>query len=191
MTEDILFDNIYIGHSIEDAQALAAETFDVKKPLEVAADKAAQPAEDVDEEVEDLTFDAFKADPVTFLRGRLIKFVDAAKVDPVAAFKAQPQTAATLGLAMITFFGMLGTLFGLVGGQQKPITKVCRRPVKSIVGFFTNLISSSPQRRLMPPPPMTKSRRKPPLSPPQVKRRRRLARRLIPRLRSASKMGYM
>ncbi|KAJ3482943.1 hypothetical protein NLI96_g6641 [Meripilus lineatus] len=127
MTEDILFDNIYIGHSIEDAQALAAETFDVKKPLEVAADKAAQPAEDVDEEVEDLTFDAFKADPVTFLRGRLIKFVDAAKVDPVAAFKAQPQTAATLGLAMITFFGMLGTLFGLVGGQQKPITKSAKK----------------------------------------------------------------
>jgi hypothetical protein len=29
MTEDILFDNVYLGHSLEDAKALAAETFNV------------------------------------------------------------------------------------------------------------------------------------------------------------------
>ena len=33
MTEDILFDNLYVGHSVEDAKKLAAETFEVKKPL--------------------------------------------------------------------------------------------------------------------------------------------------------------
>jgi calnexin len=36
MQKDILFDNIYIGHSIADAEKLRAETFDLK----VAAEKA-------------------------------------------------------------------------------------------------------------------------------------------------------
>jgi len=38
MTEDILFDNIYVGHSVDDAKALAAETFDIKHSLEKVAD---------------------------------------------------------------------------------------------------------------------------------------------------------
>jgi hypothetical protein len=36
MTEDILFNNTYIGHSIDDAKSLAAETYEVKKHLEAA-----------------------------------------------------------------------------------------------------------------------------------------------------------
>lgn len=30
MTEDIFFDDLYIGHSVEDAQKLAEQTFEVK-----------------------------------------------------------------------------------------------------------------------------------------------------------------
>ena len=36
MQSDILFDNIYIGHSVEDAEKLKVETFDVKHAIEKA-----------------------------------------------------------------------------------------------------------------------------------------------------------
>jgi len=123
MTEDILFANIYVGHSVEDAKALAAETFDIKKPLESAADKAAQPEE------EDSEIPSFKADPIGFIRQRVLNFIAEAKLDPLTAFKTQPETGAALAAALFTLFGMLGALFGLVGGSQKPI--ITKSPKKT------------------------------------------------------------
>ncbi|CAL1694327.1 unnamed protein product [Somion occarium] len=123
MTEDILFDNIYIGHSVEDAKKLADETFHVKRPLEEAANKVANKVDEEEGEEEV----SFKDDPVAFIRGRVFKFVDAAKVDPITAFKTQPETGAGLALAVVTFFGMIGALFGLVGGQQAPVTKSTKK----------------------------------------------------------------
>jgi len=118
MTEDILFDNIYVGHSIDDAKKLAAETFEIKKPLEVAQDKPVT----VDEDEDEITF---KADPVSFIRTRVISFIEAAKIDPLAAFKDQPETGAALAGALFTLFGMLGALVSIIGGAQKPVvTKV-------------------------------------------------------------------
>lgn len=116
MTEDILFDNIYIGHSVEDAKALAAETFEVKKPLENAA---AKPETAADEDVSETTF---KDSPIDFIRQKVLTFVDLAKLDPLLAFKTYPDTAVGLAIAVFTLFG---ALFGLIGSQQKPvITKV-------------------------------------------------------------------
>lgn len=118
MTEDILFDNIYIGHSVEDGKKLAAETFEIKKPLEVAVNKP-EDDDDLDEKP------TFKEDPIGFIRSHVISFVDAAREDPIGAFKAQPQTGAALAGALLTLFGMLGALIGIIGGSQKPVvTKV-------------------------------------------------------------------
>lgn len=120
MTEDILFDNIYIGHSVEDAKAFAAETFEVKKPLENATDKVDTPEDEDDESAV-----SFKEDPIGFIRQRILAFVEAFKLDPIGAFKTQPETGAAVAAAIFTFFGMVGALFGLVSGSQKPIiTKV-------------------------------------------------------------------
>jgi len=118
MTEDILFDNIYIGHSVEDAKKFAAETFEIKKPLEVAESKTAVD----DEEEQKLTF---KEDPVGFLRTHVVAFMEAARENPVGAVKAHPQTGAALAVGLFTLFGMLGALVGIIGGAQKPVvTKV-------------------------------------------------------------------
>jgi hypothetical protein len=118
MTDDILFDNIYVGHSIDDAKAFAAETFDVKKPLEKATDKDAL---DDSEDLEALTF---TENPIEFLRNKAFMFIALARVDPVTAFKTHPETGVALVGALLTLFGMLGALFGLVGSQQKSVTKV-------------------------------------------------------------------
>jgi len=117
MTEDILFSNIYIGHSVEDAKALAAETFDVKKPLEAAVKKA-DSADDDDEDDEEVPF---LADPSSFIRKKVFRFVDQAVLDPVGAFKSQPETGIALGAALFTLLGMIGALFGLIGSAQQPV----------------------------------------------------------------------
>jgi len=123
MTEDILFNNIYVGHSIDDAKALAAETFDIKRSLEKAADKAAV---EVDDEALDES-PAFAENPVEFLRQKAFTFISLAQVDPISAFKTHPETGVALVGALLTFFGMLGALFGLVGSQQKTVTKVSKK----------------------------------------------------------------
>jgi len=115
MTEDILFDNIYIGHSVDDAKALAAQTFDVKKPLESAA------ATPDAEETEDDDTPAFKDDPIAFIRQKVFTFLNLAKLDPILAFKTHPETGGAMGIALFTIIGMLGALLGLAGSQQKPV----------------------------------------------------------------------
>jgi len=121
MTEDILFDNIYIGHSVEDAKAFAAETFEVKKPLESTAAKV---AEQDDEDVEAVSF---KDDPVAFIRQKIFTFVDLVQVDPILALKTHPETGLALTGVVFTLFGMIGALFGLIGAQQKPVTKSSKK----------------------------------------------------------------
>ncbi|PPQ79868.1 hypothetical protein CVT25_002924 [Psilocybe cyanescens] len=125
MTEDILFDNIYIGHSAEDAKALAAETFEVKKPIEVSLDKPATVDEDEDDSI------SFKDDPISFIRTRVIAFVEAAKLDPILAFKSQPETGAALVGALFTLFGMLGALISIIGGAQKPVVTKSTKKTES------------------------------------------------------------
>ena len=120
MTEDILFDNLYIGHSVEDAAALAKETWEVKHEIEEAAKKT----ETVDDEDDVSSPVSFKDDPVAFARTKIFDFIELFKEDPVFALKTEPETAAGLGLVVTTLFGMLAVLLGLIGGQQKPITKV-------------------------------------------------------------------
>ncbi|KAI0050624.1 Calreticulin-domain-containing protein [Auriscalpium vulgare] len=121
MTEDILFDNIYIGHSVEDAKALAAESFDIKKKLETEAAKVETPEDDEEETP------AFKENPIEFLRSKAIEFIALAREDPIGAFKTNPETGAALVGAVFTLFGMIGVLFGLVGSQQKPIAKSSKK----------------------------------------------------------------
>ncbi|KAJ3989052.1 Calreticulin family-domain-containing protein [Lentinula detonsa] len=119
MTEDILFDNIYVGHSVDDAKALAAETFDIKKTLE----KAKKATEDEDEDEEE----SFSEDPIGFIRSKIFTFIDILKLDPLLAFKTHPETGVALVTALLTLFGMFGVVTGVVGSQQKPVTKSTKK----------------------------------------------------------------
>ncbi|KAJ7269333.1 Calreticulin family-domain-containing protein [Mycena haematopus] len=123
MTEDILFDNIYIGHSPEDAKAFAAETFDIKKPLESAAAKPNASDDDDDDD----GVPSFTEDPIAFIRYKVFTFIDLARLDPVLAFRTHPETGVGLAGAILTLFGMFGALFGLVGAGQKPLTKSSKK----------------------------------------------------------------
>ena len=149
MTEDILFSNIYVGHSPADAKALAQETFHLKSKVEKAADAKERKAFEADGDVPEPTF---TADPIAFIRKAIFEFIELAKIDPVLAVKTKPETAGAVALAVFTLFGMLGALFGIVGGAQQPVTKVrfSLGPCRRVTDLFH---SNSRQRRPTPPLP--------------------------------------
>lgn len=120
MQNDILFDNIYIGHSIEDAAAFREETFVVKKAIEVAEEEASKPKP----EKKAATDVTFKEDPVAFIRQKVDLFVSLAKQDPIEAVKTVPEVAGGLGailLATILF------IFGAIGASSPAPAKAAEK----------------------------------------------------------------
>jgi hypothetical protein len=148
MTEDILFDNLYIGHSFEDAQRLAEQTFEVKKKIEQDVQKAEEKAEA--EEAEDVQT-AFKDDPIGFVRGKVFEFVEVAKIDPVFAAKAMPEVAAGLGFVALFF---IGALFSLLFGGSSPTPSAVSlcfiRRLRKVSNTYRSSSSSHPRRPMLP-----------------------------------------
>lgn len=116
MQNDILFDNIYIGHSVEDAKSLQSETFDIKHPIEEAEEEAAQPKPDTKPSSPmDLVF---KDDPIKYVREKLELFITIAKNDPVEAIRFLPEVAGGIGAVIVT---VLAIIIGLLGvGSSSP-----------------------------------------------------------------------
>lgn len=115
MDEDILFDNIYVGHSIEDARELARQTFDVKLPIE-------QNIEQKDVEAKKAEEEKTNADPIVGLKrlqDTLLDFYSDLKVDPIATIKAQPNVAGLLGAFVAGLLGLVGFVGGVAGGASK------------------------------------------------------------------------
>src|SRR5258706_3271528 len=184
MTEDILFSNIYVGHSAADAKALAQETFHAKTKIEKAAEAKAKKAFDEDGDVVEPTLTGAQ---MAFIRKAILEFVELAKIDPVLAVKSKPETAGAVAIAIFTLFGMLGALFGVIGAAQQPVTKV-RFSLDLCRGIADHLILHSRPRRPTPPlltrslplktrprsalPALTPPRRQPPRQLPRRRRRR-------------------
>lgn len=146
MTEDILFSNIYVGHSPADAKALAEETFHVKSKVEKAADAKEKKAFEADGDVPEPTFTGA---PIAFIRKAILEFVELAKIDPVLAVKTKPETAGAVAIAAFTLFGMLGALFGIIGAAQQPVTKVCfsLARVDALLIYFVLIVDQEDRRR--------------------------------------------
>jgi len=116
MQNDILFDNIYIGHSVEDAEKLKEETFDLKVKAEKAEEEATAPPPD--EKPKNPMEITFKEDPISYVRERLDLFYTIAKRDPVQAVRFVPEVAGGLGAIVLTFFIILASV--LLGGGSTP-----------------------------------------------------------------------
>lgn len=114
MQADITFDNIYIGHSIDDAAALRKETYDVKKPVEDAEDAKSKPEpKDKPKSPSDLIF---MDDPVLYIREKLELFITLAKKDPVEAIKFMPEVAGGIGGAVALVIALVALLAGSGSG---------------------------------------------------------------------------
>ena len=105
MQNDILFDNIYIGHSIADALSLQKETFDIKKASEKAQEEKDKPKKsDIPKSPSDLNF---RDDPVTYIREKLDLFIEIAKRDPMEAIKFVPEIAGTIGAGIVVLIAII------------------------------------------------------------------------------------
>lgn len=109
MQSDILFDNIYIGHSIEDAEKVRKDTFDIKKPIQDAEADASKPAPpELPKSPTDLVF---MEDPVLYITERGKLFIDLVQKDPVEAARFLPDIAAGIaGIAVVLLFSLLGAV---------------------------------------------------------------------------------
>jgi len=128
MQNDILFDNIYIGHSIEDAEKLKAETWDVKHPIELAEDEATKPKPaDPPKSPMDLKF---MDDPVLYVREKVDLFMTIAKKDPVQAIKFVPEVAGGIGILAVTLIAVIIGAVGMSGASPPPQVKNAAEKVK-------------------------------------------------------------
>ncbi len=128
MQNDILFDNIYIGHSIEDAEKLKAETWDVKHPIELAEDEATKPKPaDPPKSPMDLKF---MDDPVLYVREKVDLFMTIAKKDPVEAIKFVPEVAGGIGILAVTLIAVIIGAVGISGASPPPQVKSAAEKVK-------------------------------------------------------------
>ena len=116
MQSDILFDNIYIGHSVEDAAKLAAETFHLKQPVEKALLEAEKPKKsDKPKSPLDLNF---TDDPVLYIKEKIDLFLTIAQNDPVEAIKFVPEVAGGIVAIVVTLVALVAGLVGL--GSSSP-----------------------------------------------------------------------
>ena len=111
-----MFDNIYIGHSVEDALKLKAETYDIKHPIEAAEDEATKPKPaEKPKSPMDLKF---MDDPILYVREKFQLFLTIAKRDPIEAIKFVPEVAGGLGVLAVT---LLAVIVGAIGiGSTTP-----------------------------------------------------------------------
>ena len=119
MQNDILFDNIYIGHSVEDARKLAEETFFEKRPLELAAELADKPKFE-DKKPEASSDLVFQEDPILFIKTKINEFLALAAEDPVSAVKQVPEVPGAIAAILVT---LLAGIFILGGSAPAPAAK--------------------------------------------------------------------
>ncbi|CAG8570301.1 25226_t:CDS:10, partial [Dentiscutata erythropus] len=98
MQSNILFDNIYLGHSEEDAQEFAEETWGIKHKIEKAAEAAEFP--EPQSETPSTIVDT--------IQKHVNEFLEIFYEDPMEAFKEKPEVAGGLAGLVVILFLLLG-----------------------------------------------------------------------------------
>jgi calnexin len=109
MQNGFLFDNIYVGHSEKDAEALAKDTWSIKHGIE--KENEPQPPQ---ETFVDKTkgFAARMQRQFSDIPEQIFEFMDIARVDFIDAIKTLPHIFAILILSFLVPVYMLSRLFG-------------------------------------------------------------------------------
>ena len=130
MQPNILFDNIYIGHSIEEARKFAEETFFEKHPIEELAELADKPKEE-EQKPKSPNDLKFLDDPVFYVKEKLDLFLTIAQRDPIQAIKFVPEIAGGIGAILVT---ILAIIVGVASsGSAAPAAKKVAADIKDKV----------------------------------------------------------
>ncbi|KAL2756368.1 hypothetical protein ACRALDRAFT_1019235, partial [Sodiomyces alcalophilus JCM 7366] len=131
MQNDIMFDNIYIGHSVEDAEKLAEETFKPKYAVEKALEEAEKPKAEEKKKPASPNDLKFLDDPVTYMKEKVDLFVTIAQKDPVEAVRFVPEVAGGIGAVLVTLIAIIAGLANM-GGGAAPAVKQAAGDAKAI-----------------------------------------------------------
>jgi len=123
MQNDILFDNIYIGHSIEDAEKFAEETFKEKHPIEQLVELAEKPKVEEKKPPKSPNDLVFMDDPVHYIREKLDLFFTIAQNDPIQAIKFLPEVAGGIAAVAVTLIAVIVGLVSMGGSTPPPQVK--------------------------------------------------------------------
>lgn len=126
MQNNVLFDNIYIGHSVEEAEALKKETFDVKIVAEKADEAANEPKFDEDKPSSDADLN-FKEDPVKYVRAKVELFITLAKKDVLEAAKVVPEVAGGFALVALTLVAIILTVLSPAAPTQQQVKDAAKK----------------------------------------------------------------
>lgn len=130
MQKDILFDNIYIGHSVEDAAAFRGQTWDLKRPVEDAEEAASKPKlEEKPKSPMDLSF---TEDPITYVKEKLELFITIAKKDPMEAIRFLPEVAGGIGVAVVTILALIIGAIGLGSSSAAPSQEDIKKTAEKV-----------------------------------------------------------
>ncbi|KAG0373705.1 hypothetical protein BGX24_011340 [Mortierella sp. AD032] len=117
MQKNILFDNIYIGHSIADAESLAAETWVIKYKAEKEQEELANPTPKTDEAASKDDESLFQ-----FMKRQFGEFITVAREDPMHAMNSYPLVVSALAGAVGVSFGLMLIIMGLMSGDPEAKT---------------------------------------------------------------------
>lgn len=129
MQKDILFDNIYIGHSVEDAKKFADETWKVKYDIETAAEDAEKPLTDEAMDSDALTF---WDDPLMFVQKEVQDFIPVFLEDPLEALQTKKEVAGGLAAAFVTVLALIGALLALLTPKGSPLKESAQKGKKVV-----------------------------------------------------------
>lgn len=130
MQSDILFDNIYIGHSVEDAQKFADETFFEKHPIEQLLELESKPKADEKKPARSPSDLVFMEDPVHYIREKLDLFFTIAQNDPIQAIKFVPEAAGGLAAVAVTLLAVIIGVVSMSGSTPPPQVKKAAEKAK-------------------------------------------------------------
>jgi calnexin len=131
MQSDILFDNIYIGHSIEDAQKFADETFFEKHRVEQLLELESKPKPDEKQPPRSPSDLVFMDDPIHYIREKLDLFFTIAQNDPIQAIKFVPEAAGGLAAVAVTLIAVIVGVVSMGGSSAPPQVKKAAEGAKA------------------------------------------------------------
>lgn len=114
MQNNIMFDSVYIGHSVEDAEKLAEESWKPKHDAEKLLIEADKPKSKPESPL-DLKF---TDDPVTYIREKVDLFVTIAQKDPLQAVQFVPEVAGGIVALLVSLVAIIAALAG--SGSSAP-----------------------------------------------------------------------
>ncbi|KAK9469631.1 Calreticulin family-domain-containing protein [Lipomyces arxii] len=142
MQSDILFDNIYVGHSIADAEAIGNATFIPKAAIEKAMEDAAAPK--VDEPPQELTvMERFRMDPVGVGIEQIKLFWLTFQRDPIFAIRNYPEAGSLIGVGLVTVFALIFALFAALFGKPEPPKRTPNFATKKVEDKTVEVVTES------------------------------------------------